>query len=69
MTKISLVKGIIENRPEGEKPEVEPTLAKIQRRDSIKKQRKKSEDLSIFENPCRNRDVYINNHFFELFRV
>lgn len=67
--KLQVVQNVIASKPEGEKPEEQSPLGKIQRRDSIIKQRRKSEDLSIFENPGRNRDVYINNHFHELFRI
>jgi serine/threonine protein kinase len=38
-------------------------------KETIMRQRKKSEDLSIFETPCRNKDVYINCKFFDLFDV
>ena len=63
------VKSAVEKIGKGDSPEEETAASKLQRKTSIIKLRRKSEDMSIFENPCRNRDVYINKRFVDLFKI
>jgi len=67
--KVEVVEAVVEPRLSAEKSEEASPTKRMLSKEDIIRQRKKSEDLSIFENPCRNRDVYINSKFFDLFTV
>lgn len=69
MIKTDVIQNIVENKQTEFSPQRQGSSGKSPTREEVRRMRRKTEELSVFENACRNKDVYINKSFEELFKI